>query len=111
MPYIEQEDREKIFIATDEENRTVRLSKKTIGMLMGKCARNGGDIQYMIATALQVYMEEKGFRYANMESVMGALTGALREFQRKVVDPYEAIKEAENGVIYKLPIHLRSKVV
>ncbi len=99
MPYITQEDQEEVITTVGNTS----FSRYDLGSMMGDAARNGGDIQYMLAVALQLYMEKKGFRYAHMEDVMGALTGALREFQRKIVDPYEAFKEAENGIIYKLP--------
>jgi len=111
MPYIEQDDRTDCIEAMDANDNYIDLSMKSIGVIMGTSARNGGDIQFMLATALQAYMEEKGFRYTHMESVMGALTGALREFQREVVDPYESIKKKENGGVYELPRKLRAKLV
>lgn len=101
MPYITPKDQNEELV--DCAIMPINHNRRDVGFAMGEAARNGGDIQYMLAVALQVYMEKKGFRYAHMEGVMGALSGALREFQRKIVDPYEAVKEAENGVIYKLP--------
>jgi len=111
MPYVEQDDRTDTIMGFDVYGDDVQLDMKTIGELMGKCARNGGDIQFMLATAMQAYLEGTGFRYTHMEALMGALTGALREFQRKVVDPYEEIKEKENGGVYELPMQLRAKLV
>lgn len=111
MPYIEEDGRNEILEFHDVRGKDIQLSMKAIGVIMGKSARSGGDLQFMIATALQSYLEDSGFRYTHMESLMGALTGALREFQRKVVDPYESIKEKENGSVYELPTQLRAKLV
>lgn len=94
MPYIEPDQR--------EWSREGGKSLKDTATLLGKQISNGGDLQYALAQTIQTYMEKTGLRYAHCEDIMGALTGAIREFQRCVVDPYEAQKADDNGPVYDL---------
>ena len=98
MPYIPQKDRTEAL----KTRRVSSISKEEIGVTMGEAMRNGGDLQYMLAVAIQVYLEKKGLRYQNCQDIMGALTGANAEFIRCVVSPYEDQKIAENGAVYSL---------
>lgn len=87
MPYITKEDR--ILVDT----------------LMGDTftPKNGGELQYAIATLIQSYYKvhcDNKPRYANMEQMMGALSGAVQEHYRCVVAPYEEMKIEENGAVY-----------
>jgi len=87
MPYITKED------------RTV------IDTLIGKdfSPQNGGELQYAIATLVQRYYQNSCNnkpRYANMEMMMGALSGAVQEHYRCVVAPYEEMKIEDNGAVY-----------
>lgn len=47
-------------------------------------------------------MEYRGFRYVNLNAIVGVLTSALVEFQRRVVDPYEDEKLLSMGFIMDL---------
>ena len=87
MPYILKEDRK---------------GRKAVGLALGKVMRNGGDLQYMLAVAIQTYLEKTGLRYGNCEDIMGALTGANAEFIRCIVAPYEKQKALENGGVYSV---------
>jgi len=93
MPYITEKDR--------YEQLPNGMTRESLGIVVGNSCRNGGDLQFIIAKSILTYLKRVGFRYKNMESIMGALSGSLREFQRKVVDPYEAKKEVENTSIYR----------
>lgn len=77
MPYITQESRDNLVTA-----------------------QNGGDLNYSISTLCAQYIREHGLRYKNISDVVGALEGAKQEFFRKVVDPYENLKEMQNGGVY-----------
>ena len=77
MPYITQESRDNLVTA-----------------------QNGGDLNYQISMLCATYIAEHGCRYHNISDVVGALEGAKQEFFRKVVNPYEEIKENENGGVY-----------
>jgi len=87
MPYITPQDRVQI----DEQ-----ISHIT--------PQDGGELQYMIATLIQNYYENAigsaRPRYADMEGMMGALSGASLEHYRCVVAPYEDLKMKQNGGVY-----------
>lgn len=93
MPYIPQIDRA-------ETLSFAMVNRARIGETMGKACRNGGDLQYMLAVAINTYMETKGLRYQNCQDILGALEGAKQEFYRVVVGPYEEKKIQENGGVY-----------
>lgn len=107
MPYIEKKDRiEDIdiseFVIESDDSGLIITDRFTIGKMMGVAMRNGGDLQYMLAVAIQVYIEKNGLRYQNCQDIMGALTGANAEFIRCIVSPYEEQKIADNGPVYNL---------
>jgi len=64
--------------------------------------RNGGELQYLIAEMIyqMLLYQEEPVRYADLESIMGALSGAQQEFYREVVVVYEDYKLQENGSVY-----------
>jgi len=94
MPYIKPKDR------TSHITSEHKVSRQDIGIAFAAACRNGGDIQYILAVALNEYMKQRNFRYEILESVMGALKGAEREFYTRVVKPYEDLKIVENGGVY-----------
>lgn len=61
-----------------------------------------GDIQFLVARLVGEYILARpdGFRYQDLNDVLGALAGAQAEFYRRVVVPYEDRKIAENGDVY-----------
>ncbi len=80
MPYIKQDDREKV-------------------------AMNGpttaGELNYAITGLIGKYIENnKKFNYQCINDIVGALEGAKLEFVRRVVNPYEDKKIKENGDVY-----------
>ncbi len=94
MPYI-----------TDAERNCQRDGGKplrNLGEQVGNAISGDGDLQYVIAVVIQTLMEKKGLRYAHCRNIMGDLIGAIGEFKRCVVDPYEAQKAEENGPVYDL---------
>ena len=67
-----------------------------------------GELQYVIAEMVQEYLSSREVvNYNELENVMGAIAGALHEFQRQVVDPYEDTKIKENGAVYNTSMHRR----
>ena len=95
MPYIKPDDRSDFVIYLNDD-----FSRADIGNIMGSVCRNGGDFQYILAVAINTYLQDKGLNYQNCQDIMGALTGANQEFYRRVVGPYEDIKMVENGSVY-----------
>lgn len=82
MPYITQNNRDAIDPAL---NRVAQVTT------------NGGELNYVISTIVATYVRKNGLRYQNISDVLGALNGAIGEFNRRVVDPYEQQKMLENG--------------
>ena len=86
MPYI---------LPNDRHNMQAALNQ------LSTFTKNGGDIQYIIAWLVQDLLASKSaVRYADLEAIMGALSGAQQEFYREVVAPYEDKKMQDNGPVY-----------
>ena len=88
MPYIEPKDRAKFHLHADHGAEGIKLVAET-----------AGELQYCFALLIQSYLKP-GYRYQDLNDVMGALAGAQMEFYRTVVVPYEKQKIAENGGVY-----------
>jgi len=71
---------------------------------VGRSLDSGAELNYFITEMLDSYIHEKGLKYQNISDIVGALEGAKMEFIRKVVNPYEAKKEKENGGVYTVDI-------
>ena len=61
---------------------------------------DAGELNYVITKVCDEFLTRKGRRYNNMNAVVGALECAKNEFLRRVVDPYENEKIAQNGDVY-----------
>ena len=85
MPYIKQEDRLRFQLLT----RQIKETEIT----------NAGELNYLITKLITHYIQSNGTKYQVMNDIMGALSGADKEFYRKVIVPYEEEKEKENGGI------------
>jgi len=96
MPYIPETDRYG-FVSSDFSEQFCR---QEIGIMVGQAIRNGGDLQYMLAVAINEYLKKTGLRYQYCQDILGALDGASKEFYRIVIAPYEDSKIAENGGVY-----------
>ena len=89
MPYISQDDRTKF------ETIPETLYEEGID--------TAGELQYLIAQAISVYMNSHPQRYQTMNDIMGALSGAQMEFYRRVVAPYEDKCIVKNGDVDGYP--------
>lgn len=56
-----------------------------------------GDLNYLFTCIAHEYLERRGVRYAHINDVLGALSGASAEFYRRVAIPYEDIAIERNG--------------
>jgi len=92
MPYVTRQDRQKI--------GGVGFDIPGSALIIPDMVENGGDLNYAITTLCAEYIRKHGLSYSKISDVVGALEGAKQEFFRKVVNPYEEIKEKENGGIY-----------
>jgi len=80
MPYIEQNRR-------DEINQ-------------GDIPRNEGELNYAIYKLLLQFVNYQGPCYSTFNGILGAILGAVLEFYRRVVAPYEEQKREYNGDVY-----------
>lgn len=90
MPYITQEDREKL----DEQIETLATQLHV--------NNNVGEYNYVISKLIHSFIEQNGKRYQHLNSAVGILECAKAEFIRVVVSPYEDIKISENGPVSEL---------
>lgn len=90
MPYITSDDRVHLEMLGRE---IVTLSD------IGRNCRTSGELNYTITRIIHGYFKERGGRYQQVNDIVGALEGAKLEFYRKIVAPYEEIKEKENGSV------------
>lgn len=81
MPYIEQKRREKFL---------------GIGGY-GRRAKNAGELNYLIFKILLEYLKQHGMCYQTFNDIMGVLSGADKEFYRRLTQFYEGVKIEENG--------------
>jgi hypothetical protein len=79
MPYIKQEDREKV--------------------LQSQTATTPGELNYLFTEIIETYIRGQ-LNYQRINDVVGALEGAKLEFYRRVAAPYENVKIEENGDVY-----------
>lgn len=85
MPYVTKERRADIIITGD------------IPAIDITAIKDGGDLQFAIAVLANSLLERLPNNYASREMIMGALSGADKEFYRRKVAPYEDFKIQENG--------------
>lgn len=63
-------------------------------------AGTAGELNYLFTIIALEYVKAHGLRYAVLNDVMGALTGAQAEFYRRLVSKYEETKISDNGDLY-----------
>jgi hypothetical protein len=85
MPYIKQEDRNRIDPALGS---------------FGEGPKNAGELNYLLTVLCIKYFSNNGGRYQQINDVVGALEGCKLEFYRRLAAPYEDTKIEENGDVY-----------
>jgi len=83
MPYIKQEDRERL------DNINFKDDIET-----------PGELNYLVTQLVLTYIRKHGLNYQHVNDVVGALEGAKLEFYRRVAAGYEDVKIKENGDVY-----------
>jgi hypothetical protein len=88
MPYITQADRSLVETQLD---------------LFGLdwAPQNAGQLNFLVSTFMQNYMDANGLSYANVNEMVGALECMKLELYRLVAGPYEDIKADSNGPVYR----------
>jgi len=85
MPYISKNDRPKFDdILTVLKNKLPEIKTE-------------GELNYLITSILNVYLQQKGERYATYNDIIGVLECAKLEYYRRKVATYENIKIINNG--------------
>ncbi len=69
-------------------------------LLDGRKAQKGGELNFLISTLLNDFVQMKGMSYATVNEAMGAIESAKLEFYRRVAAPYEELKAKQNGEVY-----------
>lgn len=64
-----------------------------------------GQLNFLLTKLVVRYLACHDYRYASMNDIVGALECAKREFQRRVVDPYERVKVESNLANFSLGEH------
>ncbi len=59
-----------------------------------------GTLTYEIQQTILEYLLRHGLRYQQIAEIKGALSEAARDFEQRVVEPYEAKKIRENGDVW-----------
>ena len=67
---------------------------------LGHSADCAEDLQYLLSVIFETYIARHGLRYQQLNDIMGALSGAEKEFFEHVVSPYEAHAREKNGPYY-----------
>lgn len=81
MPYIDKKDRKKF----------------AEGLNALPSALTAGELNYLLTSICQQYIDGQKFCYQTLNDVVGALEGCKIEFYRRIVAPYEGVKIAQNG--------------
>ena len=80
MPYIKNENRKRIINGGNPET--------------------SGELNYLLTTIIDSYLNNKGLNYANLNEVLGVLECAKFELYRRLAVKYEDKKIIENGDVY-----------
>jgi hypothetical protein len=94
MPYIKQEDRDKFKIKYGD--MPINGNVDPLVFVAEQC-QNAGDLNYAITMILKTYLQQNGENYARHNEIIGMLDCCKAEWYRKMVSPYEDLKEKENG--------------
>jgi hypothetical protein len=66
----------------------------------GAAAQNAGELTYQFQQTILRHIGEGELKYETLARVLGALEGAKLDFIERVVKPYEAKKQEENGDVW-----------
>lgn len=76
-------------------------STRKRAITQGAKAGNVGELTYVIQQAIMSYLGGRGeMRYQHIAEVSGALHQAGRDFDERIVQPYERRKRNENGDVW-----------
>lgn len=74
------------------------VSKKDrVPLELTRNAKTPGELNYLLTVTALDYLDHHKLNYETLNAIIGAFESAKREFQRRVVDPYEDDKMRHNG--------------
>jgi uncharacterized protein YpmS len=76
------------------------IKKELRTELETRIADNAGELNYLISSYIDEYINKKGFSYSIVNEIIGALECAKLELYRRLASPYEDKKIIENGEVY-----------
>lgn len=88
MPYIDSESRQKFEVA--------------IQMIGQVVIKTPGELNYILSRIGHLYTIHKGLSYTTINDVLGAFSGAEKEYYRQVAENYEDDKKKLNGHVSEL---------
>lgn len=65
-----------------------------------KFIQNAGELNFIISSLINNYINENGKSYAVINELIGALECAKLELYRRIAAPYEDTKISQNGDVY-----------
>jgi hypothetical protein len=80
MPYIKQENRPTM--------------DKVVDAMVGADVKANGDLNYILFKFCKYYVKPS---YNNYKNFCGELNECVAEIRRRLLGPYESVKEIENG--------------
>ena len=63
-----------------------------------------GELNFAITILIDNYLSNLGLRYTTINDCIGVLECAKLELYRRLAAPYEEIKKAQNGDVYKTKV-------
>lgn len=97
MPYIKQEQRDKIVKKSLEPETFKPIVRIDSGQI-----ETAGDLNYTFTVLAQDYLRRKGLNYQHINDIVGALEGCKLELYRRVASNYEDEKIEINGDVFEI---------
>lgn len=63
-------------------------------------ANDVGELTFQLTETIQNYIVHQGLKFQTISDITGALHQCQRDFDERVVEPYEMRKRAENGDVW-----------
>jgi hypothetical protein len=62
--------------------------------------RGAGELTFAFTEQIQGYIEGNGLSYQTLAEILGALRGAELDLERRIITPYEQMKQEDNGDVW-----------
>lgn len=65
--------------------------------VLAQTIENEGDLNYAMTCLVLSFVKKKGLSYSTISTVSGTIHLVGKEFEDRVVSPYESLKQMKNG--------------